>query len=404
MNCKADRPFRFFIAGQGVVGFGESIRFIAVTVLIYNLTGSGISAATGVALSTLPGILISPFAGVLGDRSPEDRILIWIDLIRFLITPLFLLAERIAYVYLLLILISILDVLYNPAKRKFILVMTGSKNAVKANSMLTGVNGAAYLAGSFLTGYLTDRCGHAPAIIIAAGCCFISALMTRRCMVDAGDGRRIVCGREDIPSMKRESIRNEFNRALKYCRTDHRISELLCVGIVIGFCTLSVNLSFYPYAFDLLKVTARGWGLMISIYYGTNLLAMLLVRCSEKRLDGHEAKIFYACLTVASLIWLLYAFTGDYGIVLLLQLTEGTLLAGCAIILSSRFQRIIEKRYMARISALNEIITSIGKLAGMASMVLIMCRLSFREVFILSSIIMVLFAGFGFVRPQRWGQ
>lgn len=404
MNCKADRPFHFFIAGQGIVGLGESIRFIAVTVLIYNLTGSGISAATGVALSALPGILISPFAGVLGDRSAEDRILIWIDLMRLIVTPLFLLADRIAYVYPLLVMISILDVFYNPAKKKFILGMTGSKNAVKANSMLTGVNGAAYLAGPLLTGYLTDRYGHMPAIIIAAGCCFISALMTRRSIVAAGNGRRIVRGRDVIPSRKRESTRNEFTQALKYCRTDHRINELLCIGIIIGFCTLSVNLSFYPYAFDLLKVTARGWGLMISIYYGTNLFAMLLVRCYEKRLDGHEAKILYACLTIASLIWLLYAFTRNYGVVLLLQLTEGTLLAGCAIILSSRFQRIIEKRYMARISALNEIISSIGKLAGMACMVLIMRRLSFREVFILSSIIMLLFAGFGFIRPRRWRQ
>ena len=399
---KDDRPFSFFLAGQGVLGLGESIRFIAVTVLIYNLTGSGISAATGVALSALPGILLSPFAGVLGDRSIEGKMLFRIDLIRFLVTPLFLLADRIGYVYLLLVLISLLDVFYNPAKRKFILGMTGRKDATKANSMLTGVNGAAYLAGPLLTGYLTDRCGHTPAIMIAAGCCFVSALMTWLCMIAARKDQRPVRGREVVSSGNRDSGRTEFSLALKYCRTDHRIRELLWIGVIIGFCTLSINLSFYPYAFDLLKVTARGWGLMISIYYGTNLIAMLLVRCGEKRLDGHEAKIFYSCLTVTSMIWLLYAFTGNYGVVLLLQLTEGTILAGCGIILASRFQRIIEKRYMARISSLNELFSSIGKLAGMACMVVIMRRLSFSEVFIFSSIIMLLFAGFGMIRSRKW--
>ena len=398
---KADRPFSFFLASQGVLDLGESLRFIAVTVLIYNLSGSGISAATGVALSALPGILLSPFAGVLGDRSVEGKMLLQIDLIRFLVTPLFLLADRILYVYLLLILISLLDIFYNPAKRKFILGMTGRKDAMKANSMLTGVNGAAYLAGPLLTGYLTDRCGHTPAVIIAAGCCFVSAIMTWLCMIAAKD-QRIVPGREAISCRNRYSGRTEFTRVLEYCRTDYRIVELLCIGIIIGFCTLLVNLSFYPYAFDLLKVTAKGWGLMISIYYGTNLIAMLLVRCCEKRLDGHEAKIFYACLIVASLIWLIYAFTGDYGIVLLLQLTEGTILAGCGIVLVSRFQRIIEKRYMARITALNELFSSIGKLSGMACMVLILRRFSFNGVFIFSSIIMLLFAGFGMIRSRRW--
>lgn len=399
---KADRPFSFFLAGQGVLDLGESIRFIAVIVLIYNLSGSGISAATGVALSALPGILLSPFAGVLGDRSVEGKMLLQIDLIRFLVTPLFLLADRILYVYLLLILISLLDIFYNPAKRKFILGMTGRKDAMKANSMLTGVNGAAYLAGPLLTGYLTDRCGHTPAVIIAAGCCFVSAMMTWLCMIAAGKDQRIVPGLEVISCRNRDSGRSEFTRVLEYCRTDHQIRELLWIGVIIGFCTLSVNLSFYPYAFDLLKVTAKGWGLMISIYYGTNLIAMLLVRCGEKRLDGHEAKIFYACLTVASLIWLIYAFTGDYGIVLLLQLIEGTILAGCGIILVSRFQRIIEKRYMARISALNELFSSIGKLSCMACMALILRRFSFNGVFVFSSIIMLLFAGFGMIRSRRW--
>ena len=76
-NCGSiGRSFGIFLAGQGILSFGESARFIAVTILMHDIAGSGIPAAAGVALSALPGILASPFAGVIGDRSGEGRLLI----------------------------------------------------------------------------------------------------------------------------------------------------------------------------------------------------------------------------------------------------------------------------------------------------------------------------------------
>jgi len=390
---RSERPFRFFLAGQGILALGESIRFIAVTMLIYDITGSGISAATGVALSALPGILLSPFAGFLGDRFRNGRILILVDLARFIVTPLFLLSSGAGHVYLLIILVSFLDVFYIPSRRKFILLLTGKKDALRANSLLTGANGAAYLAGPLLTGAIADRHGYMPVFLIAAICFFTASVLTLFSLFVQGKERRFVSNwRSGVP---------EFTNALNYCRSDRNVGELLLIGSIIGFCTLCVNLAFYPFAFDMLKVTARGWGLMITIYYGTNLIAMLLVRCIEKRIEGREAGILYLSLAAVSLIWLAYAFTGNYAAVLMLQFTEGILIAGCGILLDTRFQRIVSKDCMARISALNELLCSFGKLAGMGCITVILRSLSFREVFVLCSFIMILFAGAGLI-GSRW--
>lgn len=390
---RAYRPFRFFLAGQGILALGESIRFIAVTMLIYDIAGSGISAATGVALSALPGILLSPFLGIFGDRVRNGRILILIDLARFLVTPLFMLSVRIGQVYLLLILISILDVFYIPFRRKFTLMLTGREDAIRANSSLTGVNGAAYLAGPLLTGIITDSHGYTPVIMIAAVCFFAASVLTLISLYEqGGEGRFVSSGRRGV---------SEFSNALRYCSTYHHIRELLWIGSIIGFCTLCVNLAFYPFAFDSLKVTARGWGLMITIYYGTNLIAMLLVRCIARRIEKREDRVFYFSLAAVSLIWLVYAFTGSYALVLMLQFTEGILIAGCGILLAARFQRIVSKDYMARISALNELFGSFGKLAGMGCMIPVLHSFSFSEVFVLSSLIMALFAGAGLI-GSRW--
>ncbi|MGE5614526.1 MAG: MFS transporter, partial [Bacillota bacterium] len=325
MRRKATAAFPLFLAGQGILSLGESVRFIAVTTLIYKTTGSGISTAAGAALSALPGIIASPFAGVLGDRINESRVLVLTDIMRFIITPLFLHAGNTAQLYLLLVVISVLDVFYGPSRRKYILGLTGRKGALKANSQLAGAAGAAYILGPLLAGFLIDMQGHACAIIAASICCLACCIFTLLSVAMGGHGK------QPSPGVRQGGMA-DFSEAVKYCRTTPVIRELLFVDMVIGFCVISINLSFYPYAFDVLKVTARGWSLLITVYYGTSLSAMAIVKYAGTRLADIERKLLYPSLGMVAVAWMLYAFTKNYAAVLILQFTEGTLIALCGII------------------------------------------------------------------------
>lgn len=379
-----------FLAGQGVLNLGEAIRFIAVTVLIYKLSGSGVTAAAGAAIAALPSIVASPFSGVLGDRMNESRILIVTDIIRFFTVPLFLYANKVSFIYLLLIVISLLDVIYGPSRKKFILGLTGKDKALEANSRLTGVSGAAYLIGPMLAGILTDQYGPAPAIIIAALCCLASCIMTITAVMacvgytgvrvyDAGD--------------RKASFVSQLFSGIRYCRSAGFIRELLVIGLITGFCTLSVNLSFYPFAFDVLSVTAKGWSLMITVYYGTNLIAMLLVGCFDRRCrrKGSGGALFYLCLALVSVIWLQYSYVRSYLAVLLLQFAEGTAIAVCGILSAARYQKLTDRRFMARVSGMGDIAGSAGRLAGMGCTALITWYFRFSDVFTACGVLMLLF-------------
>lgn len=395
MGSKTEKSFSIFVAGQGILNLGESIRFIAITILIYNITGSGLSAATGVVMSALPSILASPFAGVLGDRIHESRLLIVTDLARFLVIPLFLYADRISVIYLLLILTSILDVFYGPSKKKFILGITGRDGAIKANSELTGVSGAAYLIGPMVSGFLTDSYGPAPALIISGVCCLISCVMTIFTVIAQGGYNR-----SQLSGVYENGLA-QLRIGLKYCISSPKILELLIIGLVTGLCTISVNLTFYPFAFDTLKVTAKGWSLMITIYYGTNLVAMLLVGYLHKRYKKFGGSLFYAGLGIVAFIWVMYAFSGDYAIILLLQFMEGSVIAVCGILLAARFQMITDKSYMARVSSINDIFSSIGKLAGMGCTIILTRSVAFSWVFVLSGFCLLIFIVFNKTKT-RW--
>jgi DHA3 family macrolide efflux protein-like MFS transporter len=391
------RHFSFFLAGQGFLNLGEAVRFIAVTILIYKLTGSGVSAAAGVVFSALPGIFASPFAGVLGDRVREGRLLILVDIARFITVPLFLYAQNTFQIYCLLILISVMDVFYNPSRNKYILGSVGRENALKANSQLTGISGAAYLAGPLLAGILTDSRGAAPALILASLCCLFSALMTLLSVMTGGGSRGTA------PDGLNETGASALRNGIKYCLHMPAIVELLAAGMIIGFCTISVNMSFYPFAFDVIKVTGKGWSLMITIFYGTNLLAMLMTESLDNMNGVRDGRLLYSCLIAVSLIWLLYAAVRSYALILLLQFIEGVFTSIAGIIIAARFQMITGRQFMARVAGMNEVLSSIGKLAGMGCTALILSEASFIYVFVSCGILLFAFASIRRLRPGWLG-
>ncbi len=413
MRVRCSKPFNIYLTGQGISNLGDSFRFIAVTILIFNITGSGLNAAAGLALSSIPGIIASPFAGVLEEKMDERRVLVVIELVRTAIVPLFIIAEQIIYVYMLLVLLALLDIFYMPSKRKYILRTTGRNGAVKANSLLTGVSGAAYLAGPMAAGILTDSRGYQPAIIIAAICCGISAIFTyvsgslcsEASYTDnikrTGSGIKpyntVV---SNVNGIRSHNTVGEFISGIKYCYTDINVRPLIFISYILGFCVISINMVFYPFAFDVLKVTARGWSLMITIYYGTNLVAMLIVKKLDKFLKKNEInmnRMLYTGLIITAAIWGIYALTENIAYVLALQFVEGSVIAMCGIILAAKFQLKTEKRFMARVSSINELFANVGKIIGLSASALLIGFSTYRAVFVFCTVVMFLFAAYGII-------
>ena len=399
MRHEKNRAFALYLAGQGISSLGDSIRFISVTMLIFNMTGSGVSAGLSVVFSALPGIIASPFAGVLGDRTDERRLLVLVDFARFLPVLLLLYANSTIQIYLLLLLLSVFDIFYGPSRRKYILTVTGRKGALKANSMLAGVSGAAYLLGPPAAGWLTDRYGPAPVILTAVVCCFASCLMT--ILSGASSGRYYKRLKAETAKAEKPGILSEFRHGLGYCRNTPVVGELLDIGFIMGFCTICVNLAFYPYAFDTLRVTAKGWSLLITIFYGTNLIAVFIVKYIEKLMKGREIIFFYTGMMAVSFIWALYTLADNFANVIVLQFVEGSVMAVCGIILAARFQKVTERKYMARVSGLNDIFSSAGKLAGMAAAGVLTGCFSYSAVFVFNSAVLLLFSFSGLAKSLR---
>src|ERR687897_1409170 len=71
--------------GQLISNFGDTLHYIALVVLVFQLTGQGVAVAALVAAEILPVLFLGPVAGVIIDRFSRKSVLIGSDLIRALL-------------------------------------------------------------------------------------------------------------------------------------------------------------------------------------------------------------------------------------------------------------------------------------------------------------------------------
>src|SRR5438093_10451429 len=68
--------------GQLASSFGDTLHYIALVVLVFQLTGQGIAVAGLVAAEILPVLVLGPIAGVVIGRFSRKSLLIGADLFR----------------------------------------------------------------------------------------------------------------------------------------------------------------------------------------------------------------------------------------------------------------------------------------------------------------------------------
>ncbi|MFE1296894.1 MFS transporter [Streptomyces sp. NPDC058731] len=136
------RNYRLFFLGQVVSNTGTWMQRIAQDWLVLSLTGSATSVGVTTALQFLPMLLFGLYGGVLVDRLPKRRTLLFTQA-GMGVTGLALAALTLSghvqvwHVYLAAFLVGLATVVDNPARQSFVSEMVGPdqlQNAVSLNS------------------------------------------------------------------------------------------------------------------------------------------------------------------------------------------------------------------------------------------------------------------------------
>lgn len=150
--------FRKFFAGQAISQTGTWMQMIAINILVYRLTGSGIALGLATAAQFGPILVLGAWAGLLADRHDRHRLLISLNVAGAVVAALFALLvlsgqAELWSVYLLTTAAGVVIALENPARRAFVTDLVDESdipNAVGLNSTLmtsSRVVGPAVAAG-----------------------------------------------------------------------------------------------------------------------------------------------------------------------------------------------------------------------------------------------------------------
>lgn len=172
LSALRHRNYRLFFAGQGLSLIGTWIQQVAMSWLVYRLTGSAMLLGVIGFTSQIPSLVLSPFAGVLADRMNRRNILLATQLLSmaqaFTLGGLVLAGVvQVWHIVVLSIMLGIMNAMDMPVRHSFTVEMVEDRrdlgNAIALNSSI--FNGAR-LVGPSLAGILIAAVGEGVCFLI----------------------------------------------------------------------------------------------------------------------------------------------------------------------------------------------------------------------------------------------
>jgi MFS family permease len=172
----ANPAYRRLFAAQTVSRWGDTFNLVALVVLVFQLTGSGLSVSGVVVAEIAPVLLLAPLAGVVVDRLPRVRVMVAADLWRMTLAGVLpLVDQHLAAVYAVAFGLAAGAVFFNPAAASVLPSVVADDELVAANSGLWSAAVISQIALAPLAGTVVAVWGVAPAFLVNAASFAVSA-------------------------------------------------------------------------------------------------------------------------------------------------------------------------------------------------------------------------------------
>src|SRR5512146_3196363 len=156
-NLFHNRNFVALWIGQTVSFLGDYFYFLAIPIMVNQLTGSALMVGLSTISSALPMLLLGPVAGVFVDRWNRKTIMIVSDVLRGLLVLLCLLVrspDQVWIYFLVGFLMSCVSRFFFPAQNAVLpLIVHDTQDLLLANGLMQAIMTVGLLAGPALAGF-----------------------------------------------------------------------------------------------------------------------------------------------------------------------------------------------------------------------------------------------------------
>jgi MFS family permease len=258
LRALAHRDFRLFCSGQIVSQVGTWMQSVAQSWLVLELTNSPFRLGLIGTLQFTPILLFSLVAGVVADRVPKRRLLVFTQSVmglQALTLAVLVVSGHVQYwhVAVLASIYGLANALDNPARQSFVAEMVGRADLSSAIALNSAIFNTARVVGPAAAGLAIASWGTATAFAVNA-VSFVAVVAALLAMHTKGAPR---------PRSGRR-ITSEIAEAVRYAVRTPRILLVLGLVLVVSVFLFNNNVMVPLLARQGLGTDAHGFGLLMA--------------------------------------------------------------------------------------------------------------------------------------------
>ena len=356
------RNYRIYATGLLVSMIGTWMQSIALPWLAYDLTGSPFLLSLVGALQFLQVLLFSLPAGVLLDRLPLKKMLLWAQGASFLITLLLALlafSGHLRYWHLLLFatLQGLVNTLDMPGRQTFTVELVGRSDLMNAIALNSTIFNLSRVLGPALAGVILAWVG-------AAQCFLYNALSYAVLMLALVFVKPLGV----IPGKKQrgnfQSALRDIRDGLNYIKRDRVLVEAMVLIGIVGTFVPNFSVSIPVFTRTILQAGEAGFGYLMALLGVGSLAGAFFVASISK--NGPSRVILRSFPPVISILLVLSGLASTFWLAALLLALTGFFFVTFTSTLNSTLQLQSEEAYRGRVMSVYSLIfggsTPVGNL------------------------------------------
>lgn len=363
---RGEREYFKLLAANAVNRFGDSVDSIALSLLMYEVTGSASMMALLLTVNYLPTIILQPIAGAVVDRMDKKAVMVWMDFARGAVVALIALlvyldALSTPMLFVCVALISTLETLRIPAGACAMPALLEKEKYTVGVALNGGLGQACTVIGLALAGPIVEGLGMEWAFAIDMGTFFFSGAAIAALKIKLPP-------RHDAEKVSVRAVGRDMLEGLRYLKGSRLLWAITLLGMALNFIATPVNTFYTPFVTDGLGGGATLLSATQLVQVGGVAAGALMVPWLEKlriRTTATVTGLAFA-LSSAAMPLLLVLPTPAWRAVALLAvcLVEGLCLGVLNTLYSSRFMMYTDKEYLSRTTGVTNSLLMLMSPAG----------------------------------------
>lgn len=293
------KDFSLLMSAKLVSLVGTNLQDFALSLYVLKITGSATKFASVLALAVIPQLVIGPFAGVFVDWLDRKKIIVWLDVLSGIATGIFaavfLVNGRLsmASVYTLVIVLSLISTLYQPAIGTVIPSITEKDDLMDANGISSIIMNIGNLLSPVLGGLIYGIFGLSAVLVLNAVSFLISS---------AAELFICIPKNEKAPEeMNIKTFKTDFMEGINFIKTRRLILTIVFMAAIINFAFSPMSVGLTYISVNILKITYFQLGIVEFFSVIAMMVAPILASYVSKKVILGKI-LFYSLMSCSAVV------------------------------------------------------------------------------------------------------